>query len=91
LSKKGVPDKIAGRKRKEIFFAGLIIQKHYVGFYFMPVYSQPEIKKLFGEELLATLKGKSCFYIKHDDPVVLAQTKDALKKGLELYKNKGWV
>lgn len=28
---------IEGRKRKEVFFAGLIIQKNYVGFYFMPV------------------------------------------------------
>jgi hypothetical protein len=38
---------IEGRKRKEIFFAGLIIQKDYVGFYFMPVYVETEIKKKF--------------------------------------------
>ena len=29
---------IEGRKRKEVFLAGLIIQKSYGGFYFMPVY-----------------------------------------------------
>jgi len=33
---------IAGRKCKEVFFAGLIIQKSYVGFYFMPVYTDAE-------------------------------------------------
>ena len=33
---------IEGRKRKEVFFASLIIQKDYVGFYFMPVYVESE-------------------------------------------------
>jgi hypothetical protein len=32
---------IEGRKRKEVYFAGLIIQKGYVGFYFMPVPPRP--------------------------------------------------
>lgn len=35
---------IAGRKKKEVFFAGVIIQKGYVGFYFMPVYVDEEMK-----------------------------------------------
>ena len=30
---------VAGRKRDEVYFAGLIVQKGYVGFYFMPVYT----------------------------------------------------
>ncbi len=31
---------IAGRKRKEVYFASVIIQKSYVGFYYMPIYSR---------------------------------------------------
>jgi hypothetical protein len=82
---------IAGRKRKEVFFVGIIIQKHYVGLYYMPVYTDTDIKKVFKSELLSTLKGKSCFYIKKDDPVLMSQIKDALRIGYNLYKKRGWV
>lgn len=82
---------VDGKKKPEVYFAGLLVQKGYVGFYFMPVYSQPELKKFFKPELLKCLKGKSCFYIKKKDPVLLSQIKDALKLGYEEYKKKGWV
>lgn len=82
---------IEGRKRKEVFFAALIIQKGYVGFYFMPVYADAEIKRLFAPELLALLKGKSCFHIKRLDATLLAQVAAALKAGFELYRERGWV
>ena len=82
---------IAGRKRKEVYFAGLIIQKSYVGFYYMPVYETPEMKQLFKPELLKLLKGKSCFYIKKADPLILAQIEEALRIGFEMYKDNGWV
>ena len=35
---------IEGRKRNEVYFGGLIIQKSYVGFYFMPVYTDADLK-----------------------------------------------
>ena len=82
---------IAGRKRKEIYFAGLIIQKGYVGFYFMPVYGDPEIKRVFQPELLKLLKGKSCFHIKKLDETLLAQIKKALEIGFRSYQEQGWV
>jgi hypothetical protein len=47
------PVEIDGRKQKELFFAGVISQKNYVGFYYMPVYTDPERKELFKPELLA--------------------------------------
>jgi len=56
---------IEGRRRKEVYFAGLIIQKGYVGFYFMPVYIEAEMKQVFPPELLRLLKGKSCFHVKN--------------------------
>ncbi len=64
---------IEGRKRKEVYFAGLIIQKAYVGFYYMPVYAEPEIKEFFKLELLSRLKGKSCFHIHKLDSILIDQ------------------
>ena len=82
---------IAGRKRKEVYFAGLIIQSDYVGFYYMPVYADAEIKKIFKKELLATLKGKSCFHIKKLDKTLLSQIREAVDIGYKMYKKFGWV
>ena len=82
---------IEGRKRKEVYFAGIIIQKDYVGFYFMPVYAEPEVKVFFKPELLSRLKGKSCFHIKELTPELREQIREALVQGFELYKKRGWV
>jgi hypothetical protein len=82
---------IAGRKKSDLWFAGLLIQKGYVGFYFMPVYVEPEKKRLFGAELLKTLKGKSCFHIKSADPLIYSQIEQALKLGYEEWRKNGWV
>jgi len=82
---------IEGRKRKEVYFAGLIAQKGYVGFYFMPVYTHAEAKALFEPELLSLLKGKSCFHVKRLDARLEVQIEDALATGFDLYRQRGWV
>ncbi len=82
---------IEGRKRKEVFFASIIIQKAYVGFYFMPVYTDPEMKDLFPSALLSLLKGKSCFHIKQLDYELFNQIRIALDDGFALYTSRGWV
>ena len=82
---------IEGRKRKEVYFAGLIIQGGYVGFYFMPVYAETDLKAVFAPELLKLLKGKSCFHIKKLDPELLGQVGTALRIGYEVYQQRGWV
>jgi hypothetical protein len=82
---------IEGRKRKEVFFAGLIIQKNYVGFYYMPVYAEPEMKEFFKPELLGLLKGKSCFHIKKITPELLTQVAEALELGFRKYQERGWI
>lgn len=83
---------IDGRKKKEVWFAGLIIQSSYVGFYFMPIYTESEkMKSIFAPELLKLLKGKSCFHIKKLDEELEKQIEDALQKGYTLYVEKGWV
>jgi hypothetical protein len=82
---------IDGRKRKEVFFAGLIIQKSYVGFYFMPIYTDTDLKEIFKPELLKLLKGKSCFHIRKLDEELKSQISEALELGFELYKEREWV
>lgn len=85
------PVVIQGRKRDELWFAGILVQKGYVGFYYMPVYANPDMKKVFKPELLKCLKGKSCFHIKKNDPVIMGQIKESLKIGYDMFKERGWL
>ena len=89
ISKK--PVVILGRKRDELWFASALVQKGYVGFYFMPVYTNKEVEKLIRPELLKCLKGKACFHIKKFDTEIFSQIKDALKMGYNYWKNLSWV
>jgi hypothetical protein len=82
---------IAGRRLSEVYYGGAIVQRGYVGFYLMPVYTHAEQESLFAPELLSLLKGKSCFHVKRLDESLLAHVEDALAKGLELYRERGWV
>ena len=82
---------IDGRKRTEVFFAGLIIQKYHLGFYFMPIYVDTSLSAIFEPELLGLLKGKSCFHIKKLDEQITAQIRSALVMGFNLYKERSWV
>lgn len=82
---------VAGRRRREVFFAGVIVQKSFVGFYFMPLYADDDLSRVFGAELLATLKGKSCFHLKRLTPELKAQIGAALAAGWRLYEERGWV
>jgi len=80
-----------GGKPVELDLASIILQKGYVGFYFMPVYIQPALKKAISPSLLATLKGKTCFHIKKLDADLLRNIDAALREGIKLYKSRGWL
>jgi hypothetical protein len=82
---------IAGRKRTEVYFAGIIIQSNYVGFYFMPIYTDVKLQDVFQPELLSLLKGKSCFHIRSLDKQLEKQIERALKIGYQLYLERGWI
>jgi hypothetical protein len=82
---------VAGRSRKEVYFAGLILQKGYVGLYYMPVYAEPERRELFAPDLLKLLKGKSCFHIRRLDDEVFGHLEEALEDGFVLYRERGWI
>lgn len=80
-----------GRKYDAMSFAAIIIQTGYVGFYFMPVYGKPEMKKDFSEAFIKLLKGKACFHIKELNPGIKKDIQKALKIGFNGYKKLGWV
>ncbi|UCD46002.1 MAG: DUF1801 domain-containing protein [Candidatus Bathyarchaeota archaeon] len=82
---------IDGRKRKEVYFAGIIIQSKWVGLYYMPIYVDTRLEEVFKPELLKLLKGKSCFRIKELDDELVAQIEEALEIGYQLYKQRGWI
>ena len=82
---------IAGRPKDEVYFAGIIIQKDYVGFYYMLAYAEPQVREQLSQEFLALMKGKSCFYIRSTDKAVLDQVRKSLDIALKYYKQKSWV
>jgi hypothetical protein len=69
----------------------VLVQKGYVGFYYMPVYGDPRVKELIKPELLKCLKGKSCFHIKKYDREILSQIKDALSVGYNIWHSRKWL
>jgi hypothetical protein len=83
---------ISGRQLEGMYFASCLIQKGFVGFYYFPIYACPEAKApIIQQELLKLLKGKTCFHIKKNDPLIIAQIAQALKDGYEMYQRMGWV
>jgi hypothetical protein len=89
ISKRAV--EIFGRKRDELWFASALVQKGYVGFYYMPVYGDSEVKKMIPPQLLKCLKGKACFHIKKYDPELLSQIQEALKTGYDCWRKREWI
>jgi hypothetical protein len=82
---------IFGRPRQGVYLAGLVIQKSFVGFYYMPIYARPELKTALAPELIKLLKGKSCFHIKKLDEVLITQIRSALEIGYKFYQQNDWI
>ena len=80
---------IQGRIHPELYFASVLIQKGYVGFYFFPAYANESLKEKLKPGLLKALKGKTCFHIKNGDPVILQEIKEALQAGYVFYVSRG--
>ena len=72
-------------------FAAAILQKGYVGFYMMGVYSNPVLKKKLSPGLLKALKGKSCFHLTALDAQLKKDLETALDASAEIYKERGWT
>lgn len=82
---------IDGRPRNELWFVAALVQKGYVGFYYMPINMNKEMRKQFSDEFIKTLKGKACFHIKKNTPQIMADIKKAIKVGYDAYVERGWL
>lgn len=82
---------IAGRKSQPTYLAGIIQQKNFVGFYFMPIYSHSKEFKIENKQLKKSLKGKSCFNLKELNAEMLLEIDKIIKRGKKLYKKEGWI
>jgi len=82
---------IEGRSREELWFASALIQKGYVGFYFIPVNASSPLRQKISPELMKCLKGKACFHIKKDDPLLMKDIADALQLGYDAFVKLDWI
>jgi hypothetical protein len=85
------PVVVDGRKRDEMYFAGLIQQKDSVGFYFFPIYCCDDVKAKLSPELLKHLDGKACFHFKQLTPELTEDVQAALKIGRKAYRERKWI
>jgi hypothetical protein len=76
---------LAGRKFKECYFSGTVIQKTMVSFYFFPYYTHPN-KFIIPDPIRKNLKGKNCFNFKKLDDAQQKAIAQLLQEGYELYK-----
>ena len=82
---------VFGKKRKEVYFAGLVTQKDYISLHYLPIYANPQMKDAIPERLLKTLKTMSCFHISDLDDELSADIESLLAKGYAEYEKRGWV
>lgn len=80
-----------GKKPQPTYIAGVIQQKNYVSFYLSPIYSHPELYTDISSDLKKVLKGKSCFNISKATDKLLDEIEQVLKKGINKYKEIGWI
>ena len=69
-------------KKNGLMFASIIIQSSYVGLYFTPIYSDPELGERLDPGLMKTLRGKSCFHIKTRDAEMMSRGRRRPGQGL---------
>ena len=82
---------VYGGKPKDVAMASIILQKGYVGFYFLPVYLNPAVQKKLSPALRKLLKGKTCFYIRGLSPELLKDVEAALEIGRADFEKRGWI
>ena len=82
---------INGRKKDELWFASVILQKGAVGFYLSAMYCCDDLKARLSPDLLKHLDGKTCFHMKTLTPALKKDIDAALKLGLDAYKQRKWL
>jgi hypothetical protein len=75
-----------GKKNKApIFFGAVIINKSYVSFHLMPVYTSPAIAKQISPQLKKRMQGKACFNFTAPDLELIAELDQITSESLDPY------
>ena len=74
-----------------IYFCGLRELKSIVGFYFMPILTDPDLIEKIPFSLAGIQKGDNCFNIKSLTPQMASDIRLLMKVGIERYKEKDWL
>ena len=86
------PVVIEGRKRDSLNLLSVIVQKNHIGFYFMPVYVEPQMRESLSQPLDKMLKGKSCFIVKRElTPEMKDEVASLVRTGVALYQEREWI
>jgi hypothetical protein len=78
-------------KGKPMYFGSVLIQKNYVSFHLMPLYTHPELEKDISPDLKRHKQGKSCFNFTEPDLLLFVQLAALSVAGYRAYQQKGWV
>jgi hypothetical protein len=70
---------------KHDYFAGTAARKAYVSFYFMPVYSHPDLLQDISPRLRKRMQGKACFNFATVDDALLTELEALVARGYERY------
>lgn len=82
---------IDGRKKDELWFASIIMQKDSVGFYLTPLSCCDDVKAKLSPALLKHLDGKTCLHMKALTPELKKDVDAALKIAMAAYKKRKWL
>lgn len=80
-----------GKLQEGIYFAGLRELKNIVGFYFMPIFTDLDLREKIPSCLVPIQKGDTCFNFKALTPEMVAGIRTLMKLGIERYKQKEWL
>jgi hypothetical protein len=79
------------KNKKPLYFGGVKIQKNYVSYYLMPVYTNPELVEDLSADLTKRRQGKSCFNFKTADQALFDEMSDITKRAFESYQAQGFI
>jgi hypothetical protein len=72
-------------KGQQIYFAGVKLNKNYVSFYLMTVYSSPKQKALISPALKKRMQGKACFNFTTPDSALMKALSQLVSSGAKAF------
>ncbi len=78
-------------KSDPVFFGAVQLQKKYVSYHLMPVYTDPDLLEAVSPELRGRMQGRSCFNFSTVDPALFGELAALTGAALGRYRQHGYV